>query len=381
MDFIDLDAQQRAISENLNARIQKVLAHGQYIMGPEVRELELTLARYVGVQHCLSVSSGTDALLIALMSLGVGLGDEVITTPFTYAATAEVVALLGARPVFVDIEVESANIDPGQIAEAITEKTKAIMPVSLFGQVANLAEINEIAMQYGHIPVIEDAAQSFGAADISGRSCGISTVGCTSFFPSKPLGCYGDGGALFTDSTELAEKAGQIRIHGQSSRYVHDCVGVGGRMDTLQCAILLAKWPRFEWEVEQRQAIGARYTKKILEAIPGADFVSSIDLLEPLEAVRLLRSGPSKRGVFGQYTVLVPRRASICEYLEKFSIPTAIHYPRVIYDQKAYSAYRPEKPAVVAEWMARHVVSLPMGPDLKASDQDLVIDTLAAALS
>ena len=257
--FIDLKAQYQALKPSVDARIQRVLDHGQYIMGPEVAELEEKLAQYTGAKHCITVASGTEALLISLMALGIGPGDEVITTPFTFVATAEVIVLLGATPVFVDIEADTCNIDASLIEAAITPKTKAIMPVSLYGQPADMDEINAIAARHGNIAVIEDAAQSFGA-DYKGRkSCNLSTIGCTSFFPSKPLGCYGDGGAIFTNDDALAKAMREIRVHGQERRYVHTRIGVGGRMDTLQCAVVLAKLERFAWEVEQRLAIGQRY--------------------------------------------------------------------------------------------------------------------------
>ena len=249
MQFIDLKTQQAAIKPEIDRRIADVLAHGQYIMGPEIVELEAALSAFVGTRHCVTMASGTEALLIALMALGVGPGDEVITTPFTFVATAEVIALLGATPVFADIEPDTLNIDAAQIEALITPRTKAIMPVSLYGQVADLDAINAVAARHGNIPVIEDAAQSFGATLDGRQSCGLSTIGCTSFFPSKPLGCYGDGGAFFTNDDALAQAAREIRIHGQSKRYVHTRIGVGGRMDTLQCAIVLAKLTRFSWEV------------------------------------------------------------------------------------------------------------------------------------
>ncbi|MBY0237350.1 MAG: DegT/DnrJ/EryC1/StrS family aminotransferase, partial [Burkholderiaceae bacterium] len=252
MPFIDLKAQYQALKPSIDARIQKVLDHGQYIMGPEVKELEEKLAAYVGAKHCITVSSGTEALLIALMALDLQPGDEVITTPFTFAATAEVIVLLGGVPVFVDIQADTCNIDPQLIEAAITPKTRAIMPVSLYGQVCDMDEINAIAARHGNIPVIEDAAQSFGATYKGRKSCGLSTFGATSFFPSKPLGCYGDGGALFTNDDVLAQAAREIRVHGQSARYTHTRLGVGGRMDTLQCAVVLGKLERFDWEVEQR---------------------------------------------------------------------------------------------------------------------------------
>jgi UDP-2-acetamido-2-deoxy-ribo-hexuluronate aminotransferase len=267
MQFTDLHAQYAALKPDIDARIQRVLDHGQYIMGPEVAELEQALAAFTGARHCITVSSGTEALLIALMALGIGPGDEVITSPFTFAATGEVIVLAGAKPVFVDVEPDTCNLDAALLEAAITPRTKAIMPVSLYGQVADMAPIHAIAARHG-LPVIEDAAQSFGATYQGRRSCALSTFGCTSFFPSKPLGCYGDGGALFTDDAALAQAAREIRVHGQSGRYHHTRVGVGGRMDTLQCAVVLAKLPRFEWELQRRRELGARHAA-LLQGIPG----------------------------------------------------------------------------------------------------------------
>ena len=256
MEFINLKTQYAALQARIAARMQRVLEHGQYIMGPEVAELEAALAARTGSKHCITVSSGTEALLISLMALDLQPGDEVITTPFTFAATAEVIVLLGGTPVWVDVEADTGLIDATQIEAAITPRTRAIMPVSLYGQPADMAAINAIAARHGNLPVIEDAAQSFGAQYHGKQSCNLSTLGCTSFFPSKPLGCYGDGGAIFTSDDALAQACREIRIHGQSRRYTHTRVGVGGRMDTLQCAVVLAKLERFDWEVAQRQQLG-----------------------------------------------------------------------------------------------------------------------------
>ena len=259
--FIDLKSQYQELKPQIQARINAVLEHGQYIMGPEVKELEDKLATYTGVKHCITVASGTEALLITLMALDIQPGDEIITTAFTFVATAEVIVLLGAKPVFVDVESDTGNINATLIEAAITPKTKAIMPVSLYGQPADMDEINVIAARHGNLPVIEDAAQSFGATYKGRKSCNLSTLGCTSFFPSKPLGCYGDGGAIFTNDDTLAQACREIRVHGQSQRYVHTRVGVGGRMDTLQCAIVLAKLESFDREVEHRLDIGQRYNQ------------------------------------------------------------------------------------------------------------------------
>lgn len=378
MQFIDLSIQQDAIRPELEARMAAVLAHGQYIMGPEVRELEGVLASYVGVRHCITVSSGTEALLISLMALDIGPGDEVITTPFTFIATAEVIALLGARPVFVDVEADTGLIDASLLEREITPRTKAIIPVSLYGQMPDMSRINEIAEVHGGIPVIEDAAQSFGATLDGRRSCGVSSIGCTSFFPSKPLGCYGDGGAIFTDDDTIAEAMRMIRVHGQKERYIHERIGVGGRMDTLQCAIMLAKWPRFAWEVERRERIGLRYTRSF--AVAGGSrvepgWISASATPAPLS---LLAVRPARSSVHAQYTVVVADREAVRASLTADGIPTAVHYPLPINEQPAYrAAGRGCTP--VAGWLAKHVLSLPMGPDLSTADQDRVIDAVVAA--
>ncbi len=359
--FIDLKAQYQALRDPIAERMQKVLDHGQYIMGPEVKELEEKLAAFVGVKHCITVSSGTEALLIALMALGFKPGDEVITTPFTFAATVEVIVLLGGVPVYADIEPDTCNIDASKIEALITPRTRAIMPVSLYGQVCDMDEINAIAARHGNIPVIEDAAQSFGATYKNRKSCGLSTWGATSFFPSKPLGCYGDGGALFTDDDALAQAAREIRIHGQSQRYTHTRVGVGGRMDTLQCAIVLAKLERFEWELQRRREIGERYQHK-LAGLP----------LERL-AVRADRDC-----VWAQFTVMVEGRAELQTALTAAGIPTAIHYPKPLHRQPAYA--RPDLSLPQSEAAAARVMSLPMSADLSEAQQDAVVQALAQAL-
>ncbi|MBV8604052.1 MAG: DegT/DnrJ/EryC1/StrS family aminotransferase [Pelomonas sp.] len=359
MPFIDLKAQYAALKTRIDARIQAVLDHGQYIMGPEVKELEEALARYVGVGHCVTVASGTEALLIALMSLDLAPGDEVITTPFTFAATAETIVLAGLKPVFVDIEPDSCNIDAAQIAAAITPRTKAIMPVSLYGQVADMEAINAFGL-----PVIEDAAQSFGATYRGKKSCGLSTWGATSFFPSKPLGCYGDGGALFTDDARLAQAAREIRVHGQSARYTHTRLGVGGRMDTLQCAVVLAKLERFEWEIAQRLKIGARY-QALLAELP----------------VERLAVRADRDCVWAQFTLQLAdsnQRDAVQKRLNAAGIPTAIHYPRPLHRQPAYAQ---DVAMPNAERAAARVISLPMSADLSEAQQDAVIAALREALT
>jgi len=357
MEFTDLKTQYRVLQKDIDARMKRVLEHGQYILGPEVRELEEKLAAYTGSKHCITVASGTEALLIALMALDIKPGDEVITTPFTFVATGEMIVLLGAKPVFVDVEEDTANIDASRIAAVVTSKTRAIMPVSLYGQPADLDEINALAAKH-RLAVIEDAAQSFGATYKGRKSCNLSTIGATSFFPSKPLGCYGDGGALFTNDAALATAMREIRHHGQSGRYVHTRIGVGGRMDSLQCAVVLAKLERFEWELERRIALARRYDKL-------------------LERFRPIRVKPDRTSVFAQYTLRTPERDRIQQALKEKGIPTAVHYPQSLHQQPAYApAYRGLS-FPLSEKLAREVISLPMSADLAEADQDRIAAALA----
>jgi UDP-2-acetamido-2-deoxy-ribo-hexuluronate aminotransferase len=328
-------------------------------MGPEVKELEQRLATFTGAKHCITVASGTEALLIALMAIGLKPGDEVITTPFTFAATAEMIVLLGGKPVFVDIEPDTCNIDASQIEARITARTRAIMPVSLYGQCADMDEINAIAARHGNIAVIEDAAQSFGATYKGRRSCHLSTIGCTSFFPSKPLGCYGDGGAMFTDDDALAQACREIRVHGQSARYTHTRVGVGGRMDTLQCAVVLAKLERFEWELQRRREIGARYHALLADV-----------------GVKLLAVRPDRDCVWGQYTVFVDDRTRVHALLAQRGVPTAVHYPKPLHHQPAYASHCCPSCCPQSVRAAERVLSLPMSADLDERQQDVVVSAL-----
>jgi len=358
MHFIDLQAQYRQLRERIDARIQRVLDHGRYILGPEVAELEERLADYVGVRHCIGISSGTDALLVSMMALGIGPGDEVVTTPFTFIATGEMIALLGARPVFVDIDPRIYNIDPDLIEAAITPHTRAIVPVSLYGQCAEMDAINAVARRHG-LPVIEDAAQSFGATYRGRHSCALSTIGCTSFFPSKPLGCYGDGGACFTDDETLAVKIRQLSAHGQNHRYHHPLIGINGRLDTLQAAVLLAKLEVFPQEVAARERIGRRYTDRLADSVQ-VPYVESYN-----------------RSVYAQYTIRVQARDELAERLREASIPTAVHYPVPLTSQPALSDPNAQVPNATAA--AGRVLSLPMSPWLTESDQDAVIEQVRTA--
>ncbi len=362
MQFIDLRTQYRTYQAEIEARIRAVLDHGQFILGPEVAELEGALAQYVGVRHCITVSSGTDSLEIALRALGIGPGDEVLTVPFTFISTAEAIQLVGAKPVFVDVEPESYNLNPALLEERINPRTRAIMPVSLFGQMADYDRINAIATEHG-LPVIEDAAQSFGAARRGRRSCGVTLVGSTSFFPAKPLGGYGDGGALFTADDSLAEKVRAIRNHGSLNRHEHPILGRNGRFDTLQAAVLLAKLGHFEWETAERARIGARYHERL------RGVCSVPEVME------------GNTHVYAQYTIRVPNRDEVARRMKAAGIPTAVYYPKCLHEQPVFSACGckwGEFPQ--AERASREVLSLPMSAFLGAADQDRVVAALQAAL-
>ncbi len=366
INFIDLKAQYVDLKESIDSRIQAVLDHGQYIMGPEMRELEEKLAAYTGVRHCIAVASGTDALLIALMALDVKAGDEVITTPFTFVATAEVIALTGATPVFVDIQPDTFNIDPPLIEAAITPKTKAIIPVSLYGQVADMDEINAIAAIHGNIPVIEDAAQSFGATYKGRKSCNLSTFGCTSFFPSKPLGCYGDGGAMFTNDDGLAETARQIRVHGQERRYHHTRIGVGGRMDTIQCVVVLAKLERFDWELERRDEAGKRY----------------LELLGQSDSIILPTVREDRNCIWGQFTVQSENRENILDKLKSEGVPTAVHYSVPLHRQPAYeNICRINGALNYSDRASSRVFSLPMHPYIDSDTQKHIVQSILGSVA
>ena len=355
MNFNDLTIQQSEILNDLKLRIDKVLDHGRYIMGPEVGELEAILSDFVGSKNCITVSSGTEALLISLMGLGIRSGDEVITTPFTFVSTAEVIALLGAKPVFVDIEDDTCNIDVGKIKEKINSRTKAIMPVSLFGQVSDMKEINTIAKEH-NLYVIEDAAQSFGATYEKVRSCNLSDVGCTSFFPSKPLGCYGDGGAIFTNDDEIADKFRHLRIHGQNKKYSYNSIGVGGRMDTLQCAILLAKFPRFIEEITSRQKNAQIYNELFDKA-----------------GIKRIKVRENRKSVHAQYTIFLENRNKVIENLEIEKIPYAIYYPKPLNSHEPYQKFCCSDCTPISNILSKQVLSLPFGPDINQFEIEKVV--------
>ena len=360
MEFIDLKSQQAIIREKIDRRISDVLNHGRYVMGPEVTELEERLAAYVGTKHCIGASSGTDTLLIAMMALGIGPGDEVITVPYTWISTAEMIALLGAKPVFVDVDETTFNMDTSLLEAAITDKTKAIMPVGIYGQTANMTAINEIAARYDKIPVIEDAAQSFGATHYGKKSCGLSTIGSTSFFPSKPLGCYGDGGALFTDDDELALAMRRIRVHGQAKKHYHPVIGVNGRLDTIQAAILLEKIEIFDDEIEKRQRVAEGYKAGIKCA-----------------TITLPGVGQGSTSVYAQYTILSSKRDLLSERLRVAQIPSVNYYAVPLHLQPVfrYLGYKQgDFPAT--ERIASQCLSLPMNPYLEPREIDQVSSTI-----
>lgn len=358
MQLIDLQAQYQRIKSDVDARIHAVLDHGRYVNGPEIEELEARLAEYVGAPHCIALSSGTDALLVAMMALDIGPGDEVITTPFTFIATGEMIGLLGATPVFVDIDPETYNIDAALIEAAITDRTKAIMPVSLFGQVADMDAVNAIGRVHG-IPVIEDAAQSFGAGFNGGRSCGISELAATSFFPAKPLGCYGDGGATFTTDAALAGRMRELRNHGQTAPYHHPQLGINGRLDTIQAAVLLAKLEIFDDEIQRRAEVAARYDHALAEVVK-----------TPYIDTRCT-------SVYAQYTIQVDDRDGVRERLTEAGIPNAVYYPVPLNRQPPLYS---DVPIPESETAAERVLSIPMHPYLETADQDRVIEALKQAI-
>ncbi|HFG2179433.1 TPA: DegT/DnrJ/EryC1/StrS family aminotransferase [Vibrio cholerae] len=358
MQFIDLGAQQARIKDKIDLGIQNVLSHGQYILGPEVDELEKKLTEYIGAKHCITVANGTDALQIAQMALGIGPGDEVITPGFTYIATAETVALLGAKPVYVDVCPKTYNLDPSKLEAAITSKTKAIIPVSLYGQCADFDAINAIAEKYD-IPVIEDSAQSFGASYKGRKSCNLTTIACTSFFPTKPLGCYGDGGAIFTNDDELALIMRQIARHGQDRRYHHIRVGVNSRLDTLQAAILLPKLELLQEEIALRNKVANRYSEKLRTC--GIKDVPHIE--------------DYNECAWAQYTIRVKDREKVQLKLQSAGIPTAVHYPIPLNKQPAVkdsSVFLP-----IGDEIAKEVLSLPMHPYLTDSEINQICAVIA----
>lgn len=362
MPFIDLKPQYQALKSDIDSRIQKILDHGLFILGPEVAECEQALAKFVGAKHAITVSNGSDALQMALMALEIGAGDEVITTSFSFIATAEMILMAGAKPAMVDIDPQTYNIDPKKVEAAITPRTKAIMPVSLYGQPADMDELHTIAKRH-NLHLIEDAAQSFGAPYKGKRSGGLTSIAATSFFPAKPLGCYGDGGAIFTDNDQWANTLKSIRMHGMGEhRYQHVRLGINGRLDTLQCAIVTAKLQRYPHEIELRQRVADNYNKAFAP-LQAKGFVTPIVKSE-------------RQSVWAQYSVRVPDRDALQEHLKNKGIPTAIHYPLTMADQPYYRERCVIHDIEHARKAATQVMSLPMYPDMQAPVQSQIISAV-----
>lgn len=359
--FIDLKAQYQALEGPIQAQIQKVLDHGQFIMGPEVAELEKKLSEFSGAKHAITCSSGTDAAVLAMMALDIGPGDEVIVPAFSFIATAEVVHLVGATPVYVDVDPKTYNLDTRALEKALSPKTKAIQPVGLYGQPADMDEINAFASKHG-LSVVEDAAQCFGAKYKGKRSCNLSLIGATSFFPAKPLGCFGDGGAVFTNDDKLADTMREVRNHGQKVRYIHTRIGINGRLDTLQCAILIPKLERFEWELKQRMSRGLRYNQAFRE-------LESKGVVVPHLA-------PDRDSSWAQYTLQVSKRDEFQKFLSDSGVPTAVHYPKTMADQPAYQGKGRTLEISVSRKLTETVVSLPIYPDMTDEIQDRVVETV-----
>jgi UDP-2-acetamido-2-deoxy-ribo-hexuluronate aminotransferase len=363
MQFIDLKAQYQALKTEIDSQIQEVLNNCSFIMGPQVDKCERALEQYTGAKHALTCSSGTDALVIALMGVGIGPGDEVIVPAFSFFATAEAVTLVGAKPVFVDIEDEYYNIDISQVEAAMTPRTKGLIFVSLYGQTPDVDALLQIGKKY-NIHIMEDAAQSFGASYKGKKSCNLTPISCTSFFPAKPLGCYGDGGALFVNDEQYLQAMKEVRVHGQKERYVHTRIGINGRMDSIQCAVINAKLPKFEWEVQRRAEIGMTYTKAFLNLS---------------DKIRPPRVAEGCEHVYGQYTLYVENRSAFEKFLKEKGVPTSIHYPAPMHKQAAYAKHYQGLSLPVSERCAEHVISLPMHAYMSQADQTKVIETVMAA--
>jgi len=357
--FIDLKSQYELHKKEINKEVLAVLESTQFILGPQVSKLEKSLADYTGSKHAIACSSGTDSLLLALMALDIKAGDEVITTPFTFIATAEVISLVGATTVFVDIDEKTYNLDPKLLEEKITSRTKAIIPVSLYGQPSDMDEINKIAKKHG-LAVIEDGCQSFGANYKDKKSCNLSDIGCTSFFPSKPLGCYGDGGAVFTNDDNLAKKIRTLGNHGQEERYKHKYIGINGRLDAIQAAILNVKMKYFEDEVIKREKIGARYNELLKDSDVTPPYISS-----------------DRTSVFAQYSIRCKNRANLVSKLNQAGIPTAIHYPISLHQQEAFAnlGYKTGD-FPISEKVSSEIMSLPMSPFLTSQQQNFIVNTI-----
>ncbi|WP_405400113.1 DegT/DnrJ/EryC1/StrS family aminotransferase [Maribacter sp. Asnod2-G09] len=358
IDFANIQKAYKEHQAEFEQVTLEVMSSGRYILGKETEEFEVGLNQFVGSKFALGCSSGTDALLLALMALGIGPNDEVITTPFTFIATGETIAFMGARPVFVDICEKTYNIDVTKIEKAITKKTKAIMPVSLYGQMSDMTEINKIAEKY-NLAVIEDAAQSFGALYKGKRSCNASIIGCTSFFPAKPMGCFGDGGAVFTSNEELNDKMKAMRVHGQVQRYTHKYIGMGGRLDNIQAAILNVKLKHYQSDIERRQWVANQYSK----ALTGHAVIPYIK--------------EDRSSVWAQYTIRLENREKVQSALNELGIPTAVHYPIPMHLQECFQYLGYKKGDFpISENCANEVMSLPMNPYLTLEDIEYITNNL-----
>lgn len=361
VDFANLQLQYQSYKKKIDNNIQSVLSKSNYILGKEVQKLELELQNFTGAKYAITCSSGTDALLLALLAIDIKPGDEVITTPFTWISTAEMIALLQAKPVFVDIKPDTYNIDVNLIEKAITKKTKAIIPVSLFGQPADLNAIVTIAKKY-KLKVIVDGAQSFGSKQGKKTDSNLGDISITSFFPSKPLGCYGDGGAVFTNNKNYAKKISLLRIHGQNKKYHHKYIGIGGRLDTIQAAILLAKLPNFKKELNLRQKIAQKYTSE-LSSLFQTPYVK-----------------PNNKSAWAQYTLRVKNRVNFQKKLNNLGIPTSIFYPKPLHLQKCFKYLRYQKNDFpISEKASKEVISIPMNPFLTSGQVDYIISCLRAS--
>ena len=360
IDFANLQKQYKVYKEEIDYKIHTVLNKGNYILGDEVLDLEANLEKFTGSANCISCSNGTDALILALMAIDIKPGDEVITTPYTYIATSETIAFLKAVPVFADVNKDTFNINESSLGSLISNKTKAIMPVSLFGQPPEMDTILEIAKN-NSLKVILDGAQSFGSTYKGVSDSALGDISTTSFFPAKPLGCYGDGGAVFTNNDEYAEKIKQLRVHGQEKKYVHKYIGIGGRLDTIQAAVLLAKIPHYKEELKERQRVSERYSKNLRD-LPG--------LVTPT-----INEGNTS--AWAQYSLFAEDRDNLVKKLSKNSIPTAIYYPIPLHMQECFSYLGYKKGDFpVSELLSESLLSLPMNPFLSNDEIDYICENI-----
>lgn len=358
--FIDLQRQYQAYKTEIDTQISEVLSSSEFIMGSKIPELEHHLSAFAGTKHAIGCSSGTDALLLALMAYNIQPGDEIITTTFSFIATSEVIALLKAKPVFVDIDEQTFNIDPAKISQAITDKTRAIIAVDIFGQCANYDEINKIA-KANNLFVIEDGAQSFGARYKDRPACSLADIGCTSFFPAKPFGCYGDGGAVFTNDENIDNILRSLRVHGQGeNRYDNIRIGINARLDAIQAAVLLGKINHYEDEIKKRNEVATYYSRHFDNQYVKAPVIV-----------------PENLSVFAQYCILTENRDELQKHLSEKNIPTAIHYPKPLHLQPAFAALKYKKGDFpISEKICSHILALPMHPFMLNEEQDLIIESI-----